>query len=110
MSGAVYGGQVNWFWQRAFWAERARVRALRRSGAIPPRYNSRRARDARRDAAIERSRQAPRMVPAQVTSRWDDGRTRVTDFDTRTGRKDRVHETRSRAKGRDGMRPGQCRR
>lgn len=74
-----------------------------------PRYNSRKARSARAEAAVERSRQAPCMVPSQVTDLWADGRKRVTDYDTRTGRKTRVHETRLRARGRDGLRPGQRR-
>jgi hypothetical protein len=86
-----------------------RQRTLSPAPARAPRYNSRKARTARRDAAIERNRQAPRMVPNQVTSHWPDGRTRVTDFDTRTGRKVRTHETRSRAKDSDGMRPRQRR-
>jgi hypothetical protein len=46
---------------------------------------------------------------AQATDIWADGRRRVTDFDARTGRKARVHETRPRAKGPDGLRPGQRR-
>jgi hypothetical protein len=99
-------GTVNWIWQRAYWAEAARRRAYRREH--PP-YNSRRARQARADAALRRVREAPRMVPSQVTDLWSDGRKRVTDFDTRTGRKTRVHETRPRAKDRDGMRPRQRR-
>jgi hypothetical protein len=94
---------------RAAYKSYAQGRAEARQLARPPRYNSRKARAARAQAAIERSRQAPRMTPSRVTDLWTDGRTRVTDFDTRSGRKVRVHETRPRAKDRDGLRPRQRR-
>jgi hypothetical protein len=96
-----------WIWQRAYWTEKKRVRTLRRAGLLPPKPRVKRRLVA--EAAVRRARQAPRMVPSQVTSHWSDGRTRVTDFDIRTGLKTRTHETRSRAKGRDGLRPGQRR-
>lgn len=89
-----------------FWARKREARAQRREH---PRYNSRRARQARADAALRRVREAPLMVPSQVIDLWSDGRSRVTDFDVRTGRKTRVHETRSRARNADGMRPRQSR-
>jgi hypothetical protein len=89
-----------------FWARKREARAYRREH--PP-YNSRRARQARADAALRRAREAPLMVPSQVTDQWSDGRQRVTDYDTRTGRKIRVHTTRSRARDADGMRPRQHR-
>lgn len=85
------------FWQRGYWAERRRVRARRRARPRPTRAN--------RELAPPR---AAAWKPAQVTSLWDDGRTRVTDY-APDGRKVRVHETRVRGRDRDGQRPRQAR-
>jgi len=105
----MLGGRTLHFWQRKFWQEKGRRYRLRRAGAIPPRYHSRKAANARRDAALARLHAMPPVRPTQTIDRWADGRTRVTDFDNRTGRKTRVREVRVRAKGRDGLRPRQRR-
>jgi hypothetical protein len=53
-----------WIWQRAYWDEKKRVRAMRRAGQLPPRARVRRRLEA--EAAVRRAQYAPRMTAVPV--------------------------------------------